>query len=100
VHWRGQSSGHWTILVATNVDQISTAVGTAVCVAPLSATHFQIPAAVLANIPESYETPGGMGYDQLFLASLPAKATPISAPGLGAAALFTIYAAGRVVQYH
>jgi uncharacterized protein (TIGR03437 family) len=99
LHWRGQPSGRWTILLAANVDQITTAVGTCLCTAPLNATHFEIPAALLANIPTSYDAPGSP-YDQMFVASLPAKASPIPAKGIGAGALVTIYANGRAVQYH
>jgi uncharacterized protein (TIGR03437 family) len=100
LHWRGGGSGYVTVLVATNVDQGSTAVGTVLCAAPVNATHCQMPPALLANIPASPTIRGGAPYDQLFLASLPLKATPIVAPGLGAGALFTIYATSRVVEYH
>jgi len=99
LHWRGPMTAHWTILLATNVDQISTAIGTCLCTAPLNATHFEIPAAMLANIPASSDAPG-TPHDQLFIASLPDKATSISAPGIGAGVLFTIYSNGRTVQYH
>lgn len=99
LHWRGQPSGHWTILLATNVDQITTATGSCVCIAPLGATHFEIPAALLANIPASYEAPGSP-YDQIVVASFPAKATPIPVKGIGAGILISIYANVRAVQYH
>ena len=99
LHWRGPATAHWTILLATNVDQISTAIGTCLCTAPLNATHFEIPAAMLANIPASSDAPG-IPYDQLFIASIPAGSIPISAPGIGAGVVFTIYSNGRSVQYH
>lgn len=99
LQWRGQPSGQWMILLATNVDQISTAVGTCLCTAPLNASRFTIPAAMLANIPATSDAPGAP-YNQLFLSSMPAKATPISVAGIGAGALFTIYSNGRTVQYH
>ncbi len=99
MHWKGQPSGQWTILLATNVDQITTAIGTCLCTAPLNATHFEIPAAMLANIPASYNAPG-TPYDQVFIVSMPAKATPLTVPGIGAGALFTIYSNGRAVQFH
>jgi uncharacterized protein (TIGR03437 family) len=99
LHWRGKTSGHSMILLATNVDQITTAIGTCLCTAPLNATHFEIPAAMLANIPASYDTPG-TPYDQVFISSLPAKATPLSISGIGAGALFTIFSNGRGVQFH
>jgi uncharacterized protein (TIGR03437 family) len=99
LRWRGLTTGHWTILLATNVDQVSTASGTCLCTAPLNATHFEIPAAMLANIPASSDAPGAP-YDQMFIVSLPEKAIPVSAPGIGAGVLFTIYSNGRAVQYH
>ncbi len=99
MHWKGQANGHWTILLATNVDRITTAIGTCLCTAPLNATHFDIPAALLANIPASSDAPG-TPYDQLFIVSMPAKGTPLSVAGIGAGVLFTIYSNGRAVQYH
>ncbi len=98
LHWRGHASGNRMILLATNVDQITAAVGTCLCTAPLNATHFEIPAAMLANIPRSYDAPGTI-YDQLFLASMPAKATPLTIAGIGAGALITIYSNGRAVYF-
>ncbi len=100
LRWAGQAKDQWTILLATNVDQITTAIGTCLCTAPVNSDHFEIPAALLANIPASMEI-RGIPYDQLFVASIPAKtARPIQAPGLGAGAVMSIYAKGRFVQYH
>ena len=99
LHWRGQTNGRRMVLLATNVDQITTAVGTRLCTAPLNATQFEIPAALLANIPASIDTPGAP-YDRVFISSLPAKATPLTTAGIGAGALFTIYSNGRAVRYH
>ena len=98
LHWTGKTTGHSMILLATNVDQVSTAIGTCLCIAPLNATHFEIPAVMLANIPASYDAPG-TPYDQVFIASLP-KATPLSIAGIGAGALFTMFSNGRGVQFH
>jgi hypothetical protein len=98
--WRGQATGQMTIILATNVDQITTAVGACLCSAPLNATHFEIPAALLANIPASAVSMG-IPYDQLFVASLPAKsANPFRAQGLDTGAVLTIFANGRFVKYH
>ena len=83
-----------TVVVAANVDQITTAIGTCLCTAPLNSTHFEIPAEMLANIPASSAQPG-LPYDQLFVASLPAKATPLAAAGIEAGAVVTIYGNGR-----
>jgi uncharacterized protein (TIGR03437 family) len=99
MHWRGQMAGRRTMLLATNVNQLSTAIGTCLCVVPLNANHFEIPAAMLANIPTSYDAPG-TPYDHVFVVSMPAKGIPLSAPGIGAGVLLTIYSSGRSVQFH
>lgn len=98
--WHGQASDHITVVLATNVDQITTAIGTCLCTAPLNATHFEIPAALLANIPASAAV-SGIPYDQLFVASLPARsAERLQAPGIASGAVLTIFANGRFVKYH
>jgi len=99
LHWRGQASDQWTIILARNVDQMTTANATCLCIAPLNATHFEIPAALLANMPASVEAPS-IRYDHLFVLSLSAKSTPIAAAGIGAGAVFSIYANGRFVRYY
>jgi uncharacterized protein (TIGR03437 family) len=99
LHWRGQASDQWTIILARNVDQITTANATCLCIAPLNATHFEMPAALLANVPASVEAPS-VSYDQLFVASLSARSTPIAAAGIGAGAVFSLYATGRLVRYY
>ena len=98
--WRGQASDHLTIILATNVDQLTTATGTCLCTAPLGATRFEIPAGLLANIPASAEV-SGIPYDQLFVASLPARSTErLQAPGIASGAVLTIFSSGRFVKYH
>lgn len=98
--WRKQASDHVTIILATNVDQITTAIGTCLCTAPLGATHFEIPAGLLANIPASAKV-SGIPYDQLFVASLPVKsAERLQAPGIASGTVLTIFASGRFVLYH
>jgi hypothetical protein len=100
VTWRGQASDHTTIILATNVDQVTTAIGTCLCTAPLNATHFEIPAALLANIPASTAV-SGVPYDQLFVASLPTRsAGRLQTKGIASGAVLTIFANGRFVQYH
>lgn len=99
VEWRGQPSHRWTILMATNIDQVTTAIATCLCTAPLNATHFEIPAAMLANIPASSDMPG-VPYNRVFVASMPEKASPFGAPGLGVGVLLTVYTNGRFVPFH
>jgi hypothetical protein len=97
--WRKQASDHVTIILATNVDQKTTAIGTCLCTAPLGATHFEIPAGLLANIPASSAV-SGIPYNQLFVASVPAKGGErLQAPGIGTGAVLTIFANGRFVFY-
>ena len=100
LNWRGQTSGRMTVILATNADQITTAIGTCLCTAPLNATHFEIPAAFLANIPASVPV-SGIPYDQLFVGSIPTKsAQQFQASGIASGAVLTIYANGRFVKYH
>jgi uncharacterized protein (TIGR03437 family) len=100
ITWRKQAGDHMTIILATNVDQVTTAIGTCLCTAPLGATRFEIPAGLLANIPAS-ATVSGIPYDQLFVASLPVKgAQHLQAPGIASGAVLTIFASGRFVKYH
>jgi len=98
--WRKQASGQRTIILATNVDQVTTAIGTCLCTAPPGATRFEIPAGLLENIPASSAV-SGVPYDQLFVASLPAGgAERLQAPGIASGSVLTIFASGRFVKYH
>jgi len=99
VRWRDPSDGHNIVILATNVDQLSTAIGTCLCVANSSAGGFAVPAAVLANLPVSRDIPG-IPYDQLYLASIGTGSPPsIQATGLEKGAVVSVYAIGRFVQY-
>jgi hypothetical protein len=99
VHWRGQGEDRTMLVLATNVDQITTAIGTILCAAPGAAGQFTIPAALLANLPASQDIPG-IPYDQLFVVSIAAKPAPAPVPrGLTGAAMVSLYAIGRVVDY-
>lgn len=99
LHWRGQASEQLTIILARNVDQMTTANATCLCVAPWNATHFEIPAALLANIPATIDI-SGIPYNQMYIASLSTKAAPIAAAGIGGGAVFSLYANGRLVRYY
>jgi uncharacterized protein (TIGR03437 family) len=99
LRWSGIANDRTVVIVATNVGQLSTAIGTCLCTVRASANRFTIPPSLLANIPESVDMPG-IPYDQLFLASLPASTPPkLDAQGLAGGAVFSIYAIGRVVQF-
>ncbi len=41
IHWRDAPRDHFIVMLANNVDQLSTAVGTTVCVAPASSGQFK-----------------------------------------------------------
>jgi hypothetical protein len=99
VHWRDAASRRLIVILASNVDQLSTAIGTCLCVADSRAGEFAIPAAVLANLPASRDLPG-IPYEQLYLSSLPAgPAPPMRATGLKSSAVISLYTIGRFVQY-
>jgi len=99
IHWRGASNGRWIVILATNVDQITTALGTCLCTATGAAGEFAIPTELLANLPASIDIPG-LPYDQFFVAALPAMAAPIHLPGIQGGAVVSMYAIGRKVEYH
>jgi hypothetical protein len=86
------------VILATNVGQITTAIGTCLCTAEASSGRFTVPPALLANIPATVDIPG-TPYDRLFVAALAPAATPIAIPGLDGGAAVSIYAEGRFVEY-
>jgi uncharacterized protein (TIGR03437 family) len=97
IKWRASADGVVIVLV-TNVDQITTAIGTSLCAARASDGSLTMPAMMLANVPASYDMPG-IPYDQLFTTLIPAKASAsMAAPGLDGGVILSIYAAGRYVQ--
>jgi uncharacterized protein (TIGR03437 family) len=98
VHWRAESSKRVVVILATNVGQITTAIGTCVCTAHASTGYFTVPSALLANIPVSVDIPG-IPYDQLFVAVLPPQAAPLAISGLNGGAAISLYAEGRIVTY-
>jgi uncharacterized protein (TIGR03437 family) len=98
VHWRGAGRGQLMLIVARNVDQITTAIGMCLCVAHAEAGHFTIPPAMLANVPISRDLPGEP-FDELVLGAFPAKPREFHAPGIEAGFLIPVYADGRRVDY-
>jgi hypothetical protein len=99
VHWRGIPGDRLVLVVATNVDQITTSTGTCICTARGSAGQLKIPAALLAHVPATQDIPG-IPFDQLYVASISAKETiPVKGNGLTGAAAVGVYALGRIVEY-
>jgi hypothetical protein len=98
LHWRGAPRGNRIVILATNLDQVSTATGTSLCVADGGAGQFTIPPAILANLPASKDTPGAR-HDQLLLSSIEAQPVTIHASGLENGAVVALYSIGRFVRY-
>ncbi|HYL39523.1 MAG TPA: IPT/TIG domain-containing protein, partial [Bryobacteraceae bacterium] len=98
VHWRGATRDQLMAIVARNVDQITTAIGLCVCVAPASSGQFPIPAVLLANVPTSRDIPG-TPFDELVIGALSSKLPSIQASGLSGGFVVSIYATGRIVEY-
>jgi hypothetical protein len=99
MHWSGLAGDRTVLILATNVDQITTAIGTTLCAARATAGQFTIPAAMLANLPASKDM-AGVPYDQLFVISMPMKTVPvIQARGIDGGAIVSVYAIGRFVEY-
>jgi uncharacterized protein (TIGR03437 family) len=98
IHWTAEPTSRMVVILATNVDRSTTAIGACLCVAQARAGHTTVPAALLANIPKSEDIPG-IPYDQLFVAVLPPKTTPITVPGLKGGSAISIYAEGRFALY-
>jgi uncharacterized protein (TIGR03437 family) len=99
VHWKGADSAQLMVLLATNVDKVSTAIGSCMCTASAAAGHLTVPADLLANIPASRDMPGPP-YDQLHLASVSAAPRgALTAPGMDSVVAAAVYVAGRFVQF-
>ncbi len=98
VRWPAEPRGRVVVILATNIDQITTAIGTCLCTAQASAGRFVVPPALLANIPASIDIPG-IPYDRLFVAALPPHGTAIAISGLNGGAAISLYAEGRFVSY-
>lgn len=99
VHWKGSASARTVVVVASNIDRITTAGASCVCMARADAGQFTIPPGLLANLPESQDYTG-VAYDRLMLVSLIAgNAAGIQAGGLDQGWVIAGYIQGRIVQY-
>jgi uncharacterized protein (TIGR03437 family) len=98
LHWREAPRGSLIVILATNLDQVTTATGTSLCVADGGAGRFTIPPAILANLPASKDTPGAR-HDQLLLSSIAGQPAAIHASGLENSAVVALYTIGRFVRY-
>jgi hypothetical protein len=98
LHWRGASGNQVIVIVARNVDQLTTAIGLTVCVAKASAGQFTVPAEMLANIPISRDLPG-TPFDELVIGALPQRLPSVRASGISGGFVISLYATGRIVDY-
>jgi hypothetical protein len=97
LRWRGASG--LVVILANNVDQLTTASGTCLCVERASAGVFTIPSAMLANLPISRDLPG-VSLDRLYVSSfLEGAAAEIRAAGLDRGVALSLYAIGRAIPY-
>jgi uncharacterized protein (TIGR03437 family) len=95
VHWRNAAKHDFMLILAGNIDQITTASAYTGCLAHAAAGEFEIPAVMLANLPATQDIPG-VPYERLFLASVRQSSPGI--PTLTAAAI-SVYAIGRIVEF-
>ena len=98
LHW-SPARGMVMLVIAANVDQITTASGTCVCSVNPEAGEFQMPAALLGNIPASQNIPG-VPYDRVYLASISMKELEgIEHSKLNSGVSVGVYAVGRIVRF-
>jgi hypothetical protein len=99
LQWRLNSPDHLVLILATNTDQFSTASGSCLCVADAKAGHFEIPPAMLANVPVSQDLPG-VPFSKLFLSAIHSSTPQMNAKGLDRSAVVSMYTVGRWVEFH
>jgi uncharacterized protein (TIGR03437 family) len=97
VHWKNGAPDQLMVILARNIDQITTAIGMCICTASGAAGQFSIPPAMLANVPATHDM-AGIPYDELVVGSLTPR-PGIKASGLDGTFGVYIYAAGRFVEY-
>jgi uncharacterized protein (TIGR03437 family) len=99
LHWKNAASDLLMLIVARNVDPITTAIGMCLCTARADVGQFTIPSALLASIPASLDAAGDR-YNQLVIASLAAKTSAeVPTKGLDGGIAFTVYDSGRFISY-
>lgn len=97
LHW--SSARGRMFIIASNVDQITTASSACVCAARAGDGQFTIPAALLGNVPASQDIPG-VPYDRLDVVSVEVtKLKGIESAGLSGAVSVGVYSLGRNVKY-
>jgi uncharacterized protein (TIGR03437 family) len=97
VHWKPGGPEQRMFLVASNVDQITTALGLCICALKPSEGQFTVPASLLANIPASQKI-SGVPYDEMEMVGLSVK-QDLTAPGIDRAYFISTILVGRYVEY-
>jgi uncharacterized protein (TIGR03437 family) len=97
VHWKNATPEQTMVILARNIDQITTAIGMCICTASAAAGQFTIPAPPLSNVPASQDV-AGVPYEELAVGSLTMR-PGIKASGLSGGFGVFVYAVGRFVQY-
>ncbi|MBV9505875.1 MAG: hypothetical protein JO323_12810 [Acidobacteriia bacterium] len=99
VEWKNADSANPVLLLAANVDQMTTAAALAICVAQPEPGRFHIPGLVLANLPVTQAGPG-LPLSLLVVAQIPAGAQkPIEATGIENAFGVVVQGSGKSVVY-
>ncbi|SRR5579883_390640 len=98
LRWEKTPPGQRMLILARNVDLITTAVGTCLCAVPPGAGQFSIPAELLANIPASIPARGER-FDKLAIGSLAVKPLSFHTKGLDKGFVFVLYDISRTVDY-
>jgi hypothetical protein len=99
VHWKNAADQQLILILARNMDPLTTASALCICAARPDAGKFTIPPSLLGNFPVSVMVPNRR-FDDLRVASLAvmeSKAPPAS--GLDGGLVFTVYDTRRVVEY-
>lgn len=100
VEWSGADPARPVLILATNVDQFTTAAGLCFCAAPPRPGRFHVPAWALANVPATQRVPG-LPMNLLALAQSPAGAQrTFQARGIGHGFAALVFASARTVAYH
>ena len=97
VHWKNGRPDQLMVILARNIDQLTTALGTCICTAFGPAGQFTIPASLLANVPATQDL-AGIPYEELVVGSFSTR-PGIKASGLTGGFGVYIYAVGRFVEY-
>jgi uncharacterized protein (TIGR03437 family) len=99
LRWKSPSKDDLMVIVARNVDDITTAIGMCLCTVRAASGQFSIPPAILANVPASRNVAVAT-IDELALGSLPAKPSAvIRGPGLNTGLVLMIYVNSRNTEY-